>query len=121
MQSNEAFSKNDDELRLAVYQHWDWQCTNTDYYHNYCGFPHGHSQWLFMDMADIMASEGYKEAGYEYVMIDDCWLAKDRDAQGRLQPDPDRFPMGIKKLADYVRFSFCCLFCSFLLINYRVA
>lgn len=62
-----------------------------------------YSEQLFKDMADVMASEGYLEAGYEYVIIDDCWLAKERDADGRLQADPDRFPNGIKRLADYVR------------------
>lgn len=49
-----------------------------------------------------MASEGYLEAGYEYVIIDDCWLANERDADGKLQPDPERFPSGIKALAEYV-------------------
>ena len=57
-----------------------------------------------MEMADIMASEGYLEAGYEYVIMDDCWAAKDRDENEKLQPDPERFPSGIKALADYVRF-----------------
>ena len=51
----------------------------------------------------MMANAGYKDAGYEYVIIDDCGLAMERDAQGRLQPDPYGFPMEIKKLADYVR------------------
>ena len=56
-----------------------------------------------MKMADIMVSEGYKDVGYEYVTIDDCWLAKERDNKtGRLQPDPTRFPHGIKYLAHYV-------------------
>lgn len=55
-----------------------------------------------MQMADVMAKEGWKEAGYEYVCIDDCWPSHQRDAQGRLQADPKRFPGGIKKLADYV-------------------
>ena len=54
-------------------------------------------------MADRMAADGYKEAGYEYVIIDDCWLAKERDPDDKLQPDPKRFPSGIKALADYVR------------------
>ena len=56
-----------------------------------------------MKMADLMVSEGYKDAGYEYVNIDDCWLAKERDPKTmRLMPDPDRFPNGMKALADYV-------------------
>ena len=53
-------------------------------------------------MADIMASEGYKEAGYQYVTIDDCWPLHERASNGRLQPDPDRFPSGMKTLANYV-------------------
>lgn len=57
---------------------------------------------LFMEMADVMVKEGWKDAGYEYVCIDDCWPSHKRDAQGRLQADPKRFPSGIKKLADYV-------------------
>lgn len=55
-----------------------------------------------MQMADVMVKEGWLEAGYEYVCIDDCWPHHQRDAQGRLQADPKRFPSGIKKLADYV-------------------
>ena len=54
-------------------------------------------------MADRMASEGYRDLGYEYVIIDDCWLASVRDQNGRLVPDPNRFPSGKKNLSDYVR------------------
>lgn len=53
-------------------------------------------------MADHLVSDGYLEAGYEYIIIDDCWASKQRDNNSRLQPDPDRFPNGIKDLADYV-------------------
>ncbi|XP_072889574.1 alpha-N-acetylgalactosaminidase [Hemitrygon akajei] len=60
------------------------------------------SERLFMDMADRLAEDGWKELGYQYVNIDDCWAAKERDSQGRLVPDPDRFPSGIKALAQYV-------------------
>jgi len=49
-----------------------------------------------------MVNGGFLSAGYEYVIIDDCWLAKHRDANGHLQPDPTRFPNGIRALADYV-------------------
>ncbi|MDC7675948.1 glycoside hydrolase family 27 protein [Asticcacaulis machinosus] len=51
--------------------------------------------------ADAMASSGMKDAGYQYIVIDDCWQ-KSRDAQGNIQADPERFPSGIKALADYV-------------------
>lgn len=70
-----------------------------------------HSEKLFMRMADLMVSEGYKDAGYEYVNMDDCWLAPERDSSGRLQPDPVRFPNGMRALADYVS-SFQCFITS---------
>jgi len=52
-------------------------------------------------MADAMASNGMKEAGYEYVVIDDCWHGP-RDAGGFITYDAKRFPSGIKALSDYV-------------------
>ncbi|KAL7635616.1 UNVERIFIED_CONTAM: hypothetical protein RMT77_013433 [Armadillidium vulgare] len=60
------------------------------------------SEDLFKTMADIIATEGYAQLGYDTVIMDDCWLSHERDADGKLQPDPDRFPSGIKALADYV-------------------
>jgi alpha-galactosidase len=51
--------------------------------------------------ADAMVSSGMRDAGYEYVVIDDCWHGK-RDANGFIQADPEKFPSGIKALADYV-------------------
>lgn len=57
---------------------------------------------LFFEMADRLAEDGWRELGYEYINIDDCWSAKKRDAAGRLVADPERFPRGIKALADYV-------------------
>jgi hypothetical protein len=60
------------------------------------------SEQLFRRTADLLVSEGYAAVGYEYIIIDDCWLSLERDSDGRLQPDPQRFPSGIKALADYV-------------------
>lgn len=60
------------------------------------------SEQLFMQMADLMVSDGWRDAGYEYLCIDDCWMAPERDSKGRLQADPKRFPSGIKHLANYV-------------------
>lgn len=60
-----------------------------------------------MSMADRIEADGYKDAGYEYVSIDDCWLAKDRDSNGRLQADAKRFPSGIPALAKYVSIVNC--------------
>ncbi|MFD0717341.1 NPCBM/NEW2 domain-containing protein [Paenibacillus sp. GCM10027626] len=59
-------------------------------------------QWKIMAMADAMVESGMKDAGYEYINIDDNWMAASRDANGDLLPDPTRFPDGIKGVADYV-------------------
>jgi len=61
------------------------------------------SERLFMEMADLLVSEGYAKAGYDLISLDDCWLDKVRDSDGRLKADPIRFPSGIPALADYVR------------------
>lgn len=53
-------------------------------------------------MADIVVAEGYAAVGYEYINVDDCWLEKERDSRGQLVPDRQRFPYGMKNLADYV-------------------
>ncbi|EAT43367.1 AAEL005188-PA [Aedes aegypti] len=60
------------------------------------------SEQLFKRMADLMVSEGYLQAGYNFVNIDDCWSEMKRDSSGRLVPDKKRFPNGIKHLADYI-------------------
>jgi alpha-galactosidase len=59
------------------------------------------SEQLIRDAADAMVSSGMQAAGYEYVVIDDCWQVG-RDSNGNILPDPRRFPSGIKALADYV-------------------
>lgn len=52
-------------------------------------------------MADAMVASGMKDAGYQYIVIDDCWQGQ-RDSLGFIQPDPKRFPSGMKALADYI-------------------
>jgi alpha-galactosidase len=56
---------------------------------------------LIRDMADAMVNSGMRDAGYEYVIIDDCWQIA-RGADGEIVADPGRFPSGIETLADYV-------------------
>ena len=60
------------------------------------------SDQLIREMADLMVSRGYRDAGYEYLVIDDCWSLRDRDESGLLVPDPEKFPFGMKAVADYV-------------------
>lgn len=59
------------------------------------------SEKLIRDTADALVASGMRDAGYSYVVIDDCWQGA-RDADGFIQADATRFPSGIKALADYV-------------------
>jgi alpha-galactosidase len=56
---------------------------------------------LIKSVADAFITGGMKEAGYEYIVIDDCWQVS-REPNGRIIADPKRFPSGIKALADYI-------------------
>jgi len=59
------------------------------------------SEKLIRETADAMVASGMKDAGYQYIVIDDCWQVG-RDSLGFIVADPERFPPGIKALADYV-------------------
>ena len=60
------------------------------------------SDELIRTTARAMKDKGYLDAGYRYIVIDDCWSLMERDAQGRLVPDPAKFPRGMKALSDDV-------------------
>ena len=57
---------------------------------------------LIMESADIMVESGLLDCGYNYLVIDDCWSLRERDENGKLVPDPEKFPHGMKYVADYV-------------------
>lgn len=59
------------------------------------------SDELVRGMADALVKSGMKDAGYQYVVIDDCWQVS-RDANANIVVDPKRFPNGMKPVADYV-------------------
>ena len=59
------------------------------------------SEELITGMADAMVESGMMDAGYEYIVIDDCWQV-DRDENGEIVVDPERFPNGMKHVVDYV-------------------
>jgi alpha-galactosidase len=69
-----------------------------DWYTFFCNV----NEQLVEQTADAMVSSGMRDAGYQYVNLDDCWAASTRDANGHLQADPTKFPHGIKAVADYV-------------------
>ena len=59
------------------------------------------NEQLIRETADAMVEGGFRDAGYEYIFIDDLWQGG-RDRQNNIIPDPEKFPNGIKALADYV-------------------
>ncbi|QKW10288.1 NPCBM/NEW2 domain-containing protein [Streptomyces sp. NA04227] len=60
------------------------------------------NEQMVKGMADLFIEKGLKDAGYKYINLDDCWALPERNAEGKLVPDPKRFPNGIKAVADYV-------------------
>jgi alpha-galactosidase len=59
------------------------------------------SETVVRGVADKMVELGLKDLGYQYVVIDDHWHGG-RDAAGHLLAHPQKFPHGIKSLADYI-------------------
>ena len=57
---------------------------------------------LIKETADAMVETGLLAAGYEYLVIDDCWAERERDKNGRMVPDHAKFPHGMKAVSDYV-------------------
>lgn len=60
------------------------------------------TEQVVRDAADALVATGMRDAGYEYVVVDDCWQAHARGADGALRAHPERFPSGMKALADHV-------------------
>ncbi|RDD82410.1 glycoside hydrolase family 27 protein [Dyella tabacisoli] len=59
------------------------------------------NETVIRQAVDAMVSSGMKDAGYEYIVIDDCWQSG-RDAKGQIVADPKRFPSGMSALGDYI-------------------
>ncbi len=71
-----------------------WNCWNT--------FGCDATEQIVKDTADFMASSGMRDAGYQYLTIDDCWMERSRDSEGRLVPEAAKYPHGLAELAAYV-------------------
>ncbi|HEX6355346.1 glycoside hydrolase family 27 protein [Actinophytocola sp.] len=65
-------------------------------------FGCGVTETAVRQAADAMVSSGMRDAGYQYVVVDDCWFDPNRDAQGNLRAHPTKFPSGMKALGDYI-------------------
>ncbi|HEX5840327.1 MAG TPA: glycoside hydrolase family 27 protein [Anaerolineales bacterium] len=80
---------------LAATPPLGWNSWNT--------FGHAINETIVRETADTLISTGLRDLGYNYIVIDDCWSIKDRrDGNGDLIPDPEKFPSGMKALAEYV-------------------
>jgi len=79
---------------LALTPPMGWNSWNT--------FQTNISEKLVKETADVMVSSGMRDAGYKYLVLDDGWMAMERDSDGNLVPDPKKFPHGMKELIDYV-------------------
>lgn len=63
--------------------------------------PHINEE-LILRAADALVDSGLAACGYQYLVIDDCWSKPVRGADGRLEADEEKFPHGMKYVADYV-------------------
>lgn len=79
---------------LAMTPPMGWNSWNT--------FATNIDEKLVKETADIMVSSGLAAAGYNYIVLDDGWMTHERDANGDLVPDPEKFPSGMKSVIDYV-------------------
>ena len=63
------------------------------------------NETVLRSRAEFFVQSGLKDLGYNYVNLDDCYIAPGaagRNANGTLVEDPATFPSGMKALADYV-------------------
>jgi alpha-galactosidase len=60
-----------------------------------CGVIDVCTQQEIMSVADAIVAQGLDKLGYQYVLMDDCWSATSRDANGNLQPNTQQFPLGM--------------------------
>lgn len=71
-------------------------------WNNWNSFGCNVSETLVKETADKIVSSGLADSGYENVVVDDCWFDPQRDANGNLQANAERFPSGMKALGDYL-------------------
>jgi len=58
---------------------------------------------VILETADAMVANGLLDAGYKYLVIDDCWSEYDRDpVTDKIVPSKVKFPHGMRYVSDYV-------------------
>lgn len=63
---------------------------------------HGLTQDVVRAAAEAMADNGMREAGYSYIVVDDCYQGGREPGTGRLFSHPGRFPDGMRALGDHI-------------------
>lgn len=89
-----SFAASASDKLLAATPPMGWN----DWAHYECRF----TAQTILDNAKALVKSGLAAHGYNTVTIDDCWMQKDRDAHGNLQVDPQRFPQGMKPIAQAI-------------------
>jgi len=79
---------------LALTPPMGWNSWNT--FHSHI------NEKVVRETAEAMIANGMRDAGYIYIVIDDTWSLKERDKDGNLVPDPEKFPSGMKALGDFL-------------------
>jgi len=89
---NIILAQNKAEIAPAPPMGWNsWNCFRTNI-----------NEENIKSIADAMVSTGMKDAGYQYIVIDDGWMTNNRDKNGHIIVDTIKFPHGIKPVADYI-------------------
>ncbi|GAA1286981.1 glycoside hydrolase family 27 protein [Saccharothrix xinjiangensis] len=60
------------------------------------------NEGMIRQATDAIVSSGMRDAGYQYVVVDDCWYEPQRDGAGNLRASASRFPSGMKALGDHI-------------------
>jgi alpha-galactosidase len=97
--------KTDEKSRVdtaAASQHDGLAMTPPMGWNSWNAFGENVNEEVVKQTADAFVSSGFKDAGFEYIVIDDFWQGGRDSSSGLLFADAKRFPSGIKKLADYV-------------------
>lgn len=82
-------------MKMQVYTPpMGWNSWNT--------FGENINEEVILKSADTLVESGLLDCGYNYIVIDDCWALKSRDENGKLVPDPKKFPHGMKYVSDYI-------------------
>lgn len=92
--ASSMFIKPDKDDGLALTPPMGWNSWNI--------FQADINQAKIEETADAMVSSGMRDAGYNYLVIDDGWMAEQRNSDGQLCGDPQKFPLGMKSLGDYI-------------------